>query len=98
MHFGRNETGLTNFDYHLPADPELTTATLQSVQPAAQVEAFVGARKWGYKNWLGKLYPGETKDADFLSIYAAHFNTVELSTTFYQPQPPERMYARKQMV
>jgi uncharacterized protein YecE (DUF72 family) len=98
MHFGRNEIDFSNFDYHLPSDKEATSATLGRVQPAAKFDGFVGAPKWGYKNWLGKLYPKGTKDADFLSFYAWQFNCVEFSSTFYQPLPPERMAALKQMV
>jgi uncharacterized protein YecE (DUF72 family) len=98
MHFGRNDIDFSNFDYHLPADKEVTLATIGSVQPTAQFEAFVGAPKWGYKNWLAKLYPKGTKDADFLGFYAQYFNCVEFSSTFYQPQPPERIAAWKQMV
>lgn len=98
MHFGRNEPDLSNVDYHLPADSAMTKSTLQSFQPASEFKAYVGAPKWGYKNWIGKIYPKGTKDASFLGIYADHFNTVEFSSTFYQPQSPERLYAWKQMV
>lgn len=98
MHFGRNENDFSNLDYHLPADTGMTTATLQSVQPTELFKAYVGAPKWGYKHWVGKVYPKGTKDSDFLSHYARHFNAVELGATFYQPQPPERMAAWMQMV
>ncbi|NVM66958.1 uncharacterized protein YecE (DUF72 family) [Mucilaginibacter sp. SG538B] len=98
MHFGRNDAEILNFDYHLPADTSPTTALLQKSKNSGNFKAYVGAPKWGYKNWLGGMYPRKTKDAEFLGIYAAHFNAVELSATFYQPQSPDRMFAWKQMV
>jgi uncharacterized protein YecE (DUF72 family) len=33
---------------------------------------------------LGKIYPAGTKEADFLSHYAKHFNSIELNATFYK--------------
>src|SRR6476646_9068009 len=38
---------------------------------------------WGYKNWIGRLFPAGTKHTDFLARYAEVFNTVEGNTTFY---------------
>jgi uncharacterized protein YecE (DUF72 family) len=98
MHFGRNEIDITNFDHHLPADSVRTLRVFENAEPVGDFEAFVGAPKWGYKNWIGSLYPKGTKDADFLRNYARYFNTVELGATFYQPQPRERIAAWKEMV
>jgi uncharacterized protein YecE (DUF72 family) len=45
---------------------------------------FVGCAKWGRKDWLGKIYPKGTKEADFLEHYARFFNCIELNATFYR--------------
>lgn len=44
----------------------------------------MGCAKWGRKDWIGKIYPKGTKEADFLSHYARFFNTIELNATFYK--------------
>jgi len=54
----------------------------------------IGTSGWHYPGgkgtWNGVFYPptrGRAKTFDELSFYAAHFNTVELNTTFYgQPR------------
>jgi len=43
----------------------------------------MGTSGWSYKDWLGPFYPSGTKQTDYLSIYATHFNTVEIDSTFY---------------
>jgi uncharacterized protein YecE (DUF72 family) len=45
--------------------------------------------QWGLRNWIGKVYPGGTKDKDFLAHYAKQFNGVELNTLFYSLQPKQ---------
>jgi|SRR5947209_11345286 len=44
---------------------------------------YLGTQGWSYKDWVGPFYPEATKAADFLSVYAQHFDAVELDTTFY---------------
>jgi uncharacterized protein YecE (DUF72 family) len=49
---------------------------------------YLGTQGWGYKDWLGSLYPAGTRSQDYLAIYAQHFGAVELDTTFYgTPRP-----------
>lgn len=98
MHFGRNETDLSNFDYHLPVDALKTKSILRGCQPANEFQAYIGAPKWGYKSWIGKLFPKGTKEVTFLGKYASHFNSVEFNATFYQIHSPERIFAWKQLV
>ena len=43
----------------------------------------LGTQGWNYDAWLGPFYPEGTKAADYLSIYARAFNTVEVDSTFY---------------
>lgn len=43
----------------------------------------LGTQGWNYDAWLGALYPSGTRPADFLSVYARAFETVEVDSTFY---------------
>jgi uncharacterized protein YecE (DUF72 family) len=44
---------------------------------------YLGCAVWGYKDWLGELFPSGSKSADFLSLYSSRLTTVEGNTTFY---------------
>ena len=90
MEFGRVTYEELNFvDFTLPPDPEFTVQTLQSAHPAGQLLVHAGCAKWGRKEWVGKIYPPKTKDANFLDEYVKHFNCIELNATFYQTYGPE---------
>src|ERR1700761_745524 len=90
MEFGRVPTEELPFiDFTLPPDPELTVKTLTETKPGEPFEARVGCAKWGRKEWLGKIYPPKTKDANFLDEYVKHFDCIELNATFYNTYPPE---------
>ena len=90
MEFGRVTDEELNFvDFTLPPDPEFTVQTLQSADPAGQLQVHAGCAKWGRKEWVGKIYPPKTKDANFLDEYVKHFNCIELNATFYQTYGPE---------
>jgi uncharacterized protein YecE (DUF72 family) len=43
----------------------------------------IGCAVWGYKDWVGDLFPAGSKSADFLSLYSRRLTTVEGNTTFY---------------
>jgi uncharacterized protein YecE (DUF72 family) len=47
----------------------------------------LGTQGWNYEAWVGPFYPDGTKPADFLSIYARAFDTVEVDSTFYAIPP-----------
>jgi len=47
------------------------------------VELYLGTGGYSNDDWHGLLYPKDTKSADYLSIYAQHFNAVELNSSFY---------------
>ena len=49
----------------------------------------LGTQGWNYDAWVGPLYPEGTRPADFLSVYARAFPTVEVDSTFYAI-PPEK--------
>jgi uncharacterized protein YecE (DUF72 family) len=43
----------------------------------------LGCQGWNYPAWIGGFYPERTRPADFLSVYARAFDTVEVDSTFY---------------
>ena len=47
------------------------------------MELYLGTGGYSNDDWLGLLYPEGTKSADYLKIYAQHFNAVELNSSFY---------------
>ncbi len=92
MEFGRiphEELALT--DFTLPADPELTVKTLAEAKGKGDLQVRVGCAKWGRKEWLGKIYPPKTKEANFLDEYVKHFDCIELNATFYNIYGPEEI-------
>ena len=49
----------------------------------------MGLAIWGYKNWLGTLFPEKTPAQNFLKCYSDRFSIVEGNTTFYSIPSPE---------
>jgi len=47
----------------------------------------IGTQGWNYDAWVGPFYPSGTRLADFLTIYARAFDTVEVDSTFYAIPP-----------
>jgi uncharacterized protein YecE (DUF72 family) len=47
----------------------------------------LGTQGWNYDAWVGPFYPSGTRPADFLSVYARAFDTVEVDSTFYAVPP-----------
>ncbi|HEY7993601.1 MAG TPA: DUF72 domain-containing protein [Candidatus Eremiobacteraceae bacterium] len=43
----------------------------------------VGCMGWQEKDWIGPVYPAETKPPDMLALYAHRFSSVEVDSTFY---------------
>jgi uncharacterized protein YecE (DUF72 family) len=86
MEFGKIEPGeIDRIDFTLPPDKAETTQLLEkNKRPDRKAEIFVGCAKWGRKDWVGKIYPPKTKEADFLDLYSKHFNCIELNATFYR--------------
>jgi len=48
----------------------------------------VGTQGWNYADWSGSFYPPETRPADYLTVYARAFDTVEVDATFYATPSP----------
>lgn len=85
MEFGRvTPEELDHVDFTLPKDRPESTKILKAGKPGNTPEIFVGCAKWGRKDWVGKIYPVKTKEADFLEHYARHFKSIELNATFYK--------------
>jgi uncharacterized protein YecE (DUF72 family) len=43
----------------------------------------VGTSGWSYKDWVGNFYPDGAQPKDYLKLYTASFDTVEIDSTFY---------------
>ena len=44
----------------------------------------VGCSGWQYDEWRGRLYPEREPKRRWLELYAQHFDTVEVNSTFYR--------------
>jgi uncharacterized protein YecE (DUF72 family) len=44
----------------------------------------VGCSGWMYDSWRGRLYPEQEPKRRWLELYAQHFDTVEVNSTFYR--------------
>jgi uncharacterized protein YecE (DUF72 family) len=45
---------------------------------------WVGTSGWQYRHWIGVLYPAGTPSRQWLALYSANFQTVEVNSTFYR--------------
>ena len=73
---------LNTVNFSLPLEPEANKFVLTG-QRAASPKVYIGCPRWSIKEWVGKLYPKGTKDANFLDAYIKQFNCIELNSTFY---------------
>jgi uncharacterized protein YecE (DUF72 family) len=53
----------------------------------------VGCSGWSYDHWRGVLFPARGSNADWLRLYAAEFDTVEVNASFYR-LPQEKTVRR----
>jgi uncharacterized protein YecE (DUF72 family) len=53
----------------------------------------VGCSGWVYPHWRERLYPKGLPQRRWLSCYAAHFDTVEVNSTFYRLASPSAVEA-----
>jgi uncharacterized protein YecE (DUF72 family) len=44
----------------------------------------IGCSGWMYDDWRGRLYPEKAPKRRWLELYAEHFDTVEVNSTFYR--------------
>lgn len=50
----------------------------------------IGLSGWHYPEWRGGFYPHGLRRGEELAFVSARFATLEINSTFYGPQPPER--------
>jgi uncharacterized protein YecE (DUF72 family) len=87
MEFGRvQENELNSIDFSLAPDPPANKLVLKKATEKPLV--YLGCAKWGRKEWIGKIYPKGTKDAQFLDHYVQHYNSIELNATHYKVYSP----------
>ena len=86
MDFGKvPEQELNSVDFSLPPEPPANKAVLEKGKLRNQnPSVYIGCAKWGRKEWIGKIYPKGTKDAQFLEEYVKHYNAIELNATHYK--------------
>jgi uncharacterized protein YecE (DUF72 family) len=90
MEFGRvPEKELDKIDFSLPEDPAANKLVLKRAKKKPLV--YLGCAKWGRKEWIGKIYPKGTKDAQFLDQYVQHYNSIELNATHYKIYSPSEI-------
>ena len=90
MEFGRvPEKDLETLDFSLPEDPVANKRFLKKTNKKPLV--YIGCAKWGRKEWVGKIYPKGTRDAQFLDQYLKHYNSIELNATHYKVYKPEEI-------
>jgi uncharacterized protein YecE (DUF72 family) len=88
MDFGRvPENDLNKIDFSLPPEPAMNKLVLKG-KKVKSPEVYIGCAKWGRKEWLGKIYPKGTKEANFLDEYVKHYNSIELNATHYKLYKP----------
>lgn len=95
MDFGR-VPDVSKVDFTFPDDHLVTKQLFENLKRGkAKPEVYIGCAKWGRKDWIGKLYPPKTKEADFLQHYVQHFNCIELNAMFYRlfPKPVVEKWA-----
>jgi len=84
MDFGRiPETELNTANLKLKKDPAFNDKVLKG-KAVSKPKIYVGCAKWGRKEWVGKIYPEKTKEADFLKYYVNHYNSIEMNATHYK--------------
>lgn len=84
MDFGRvPENELNKVDFKLPPEPAMNQSVLKGTK-AKKTDVYIGCAKWGRKEWIGKIYPKGTKEANFLDEYVKHYNSIELNATHYK--------------
>lgn len=84
MDFGRvAESEIADVDFSLPKEPKWNEFVLKG-KPAKTPKVYLGCAKWGRKEWIGKIYPKGTKEANFLDEYVKHYNAIELNATHYK--------------
>lgn len=85
MDFGKL-ADVSKVNFKLPPDAEDTARVLAGVGVSnpGKPQVFVGCPVWTCKEWLGRIYPSNAREKDYLYHYSRQFNTIELNTTHYR--------------
>ncbi|RAK01911.1 uncharacterized protein YecE (DUF72 family) [Larkinella arboricola] len=87
MDFGKLPN-VDTVDFTLPADSLFNQTVWDKVEPTASPQVFIGGPLWANKSYVGRIYPSQAKERDFLHYYTRQFNTIELNSTHYQIPTP----------
>jgi uncharacterized protein YecE (DUF72 family) len=80
---------LDRVDFSLPPEPAANKAVLAGGKPSPiEPLIYLGCAQWGWKEWVGKLYPEGTREKGFLEQYIHQFNAIELNATHYKIYSP----------
>jgi uncharacterized protein YecE (DUF72 family) len=91
MEFGKvTSSELEKINFSLPSEPIENKIVLKG-KKIKSAEIYIGCAKWGRKEWIGKIYPKGTKDANFLDEYVKHYNSIELNATHYNIYGPAQI-------
>ena len=84
MKFGKLED-ISDVNFNLPVDPSTNEQIFENfLVDKALPKVYIGCTGWSMKEWVGTVYPKNTKSKDYLFQYAKQFNTIELNTTHYR--------------
>ena len=96
MHFGR----IKPQDASSVELPELTERSRRflALPLDGRQELWVGPPIWASADWIGSLYPEGTRPSQYLRLYAEHYRSVELNSSFYRVPSPEQAQAWRREV
>ncbi|GAB3642084.1 DUF72 domain-containing protein [Spirosoma arcticum] len=83
MDFGKTHN-LDAVNFALPPGAPFNATIWAAVEPTSRPQVFIGGPVWANKDYVGKVYPTNAKERDFLHYYTRQFNTIELNLTHYQ--------------
>ena len=83
MEFGKTNN-LDTINFSLPPGAPFNARVWADVESTGRPNVFIGGPVWANKDYVGKLYPSNAKERDFLHYYTRQFNTIELNLTHYQ--------------
>lgn len=81
MKFGKitDQNLLNEIDFRVPEVNQYS-----SKKSVETLQLFFGAPLWNKKEWVGKIYPKDAKQKDFLKHYSKTFNSIELNASYYR--------------
>ncbi|MBC3788016.1 DUF72 domain-containing protein [Spirosoma utsteinense] len=83
MDFGKTHN-LDVVNFALPPGAPSNARIWAAVEPSSRPQIYIGGPVWANKDYVGKVYPSNAKERDFLHYYTRQFNTIELNLTHYQ--------------